>query len=411
MSTKGTKPGKDTPKPNKACGKSQWISTENQNRACILLSVVILASIAPLMGVLIGTAEFVNKLYLKLPIAYMNSKINHIAKLVGDKVLKDKRNYEYLPLMVLHGIWPLAIFLWAVSRYRANGLELWVVFVYHMLRIGPRFRFFAWFHVMAHKEGHDHRGFFNAPWTFLNYRWVSWYCSIFYGAVPNSYAIGHNKIHHRFLNGLEDVHTCYDLDRSKPISFLIYLPRFGSYWAGISVLWYMLKNKEWVYAGRMAAGMVYYAFIIYNAWRLAWDFTLVILVFPFLESIVFFGAISYLWHSFLDADQPENEYINSITILEGHDNIFNEDYHVAHHHAHTMHWTEYPKHFEKNKDDFKKYNATIFRDCEEGLLLYWLFSEKWDVMADHWVDLNDKLNHEQKKALILKRLRATIPEQ
>jgi hypothetical protein len=71
---------------------------------------------------------------------------------------------------------------------------------------------------------------------------------------------------------------------------------------------------------------------------------------------------------------------------------------------------EYPAHFEKNKADFIRYKATIFRDCEEGLLLYWLFTEQFDIMASKWVDLEDKMTHDEKKALMLKRLRATLKE-
>lgn len=388
-----------------------YLNKDVYNTLMIVLSCSILACIAPLMGLLIASSETLNYFTKKIPNGFFVNIVDSISKSIGNKVLKDKRNFQYIPLMVLLGVWPLAIFLWAVSRYRANGLELWVVFVYHLLRIGPRFRLFAWFHVMAHKEGHDHAGFFLPPFSFLNHRWVTFYCSLFYGAVPNSYRIGHNKIHHRFLNGLEDVHTCYDLDRTEPSSFLIYLPRFGAYWSGISVLWYFLKTKEYKHAWSMAVGMMYYVVIISIAWRLSWEFTLAILIFPHLESIVFFGAISYLWHAFLEADDPNNEYVNSVTILEGHDNIFNEDFHVAHHHAQTMHWTEYPVHFEKNKDKFTKYKATIFRDCEEGLLLYWLFSKKFDIMADHWVDLEGKLNHAQKKELMLRRLRSTLKEE
>jgi len=261
---------------------------------------------------------------------------------------------------------------------------------------------------MAHKEGHDHKGFFLPPFTFLNHNWVSWYSAIFYGAVPTSYSIGHNKIHHKHNNQLDDVHTCYDLDRSEPFSFLIYLPRFAAYWSGVSVVWYFVKTKEWRMAFKMLSGILYYYCIIAVAWWFAWDFALAIIVFPHCESIVFFGAISYLWHSFLDPNDTDNEYVNSMTILDGHDNIFNEDFHVAHHRSNKIHWTDYPKHFEDNKSEFIKYSATIFRDCEEGLLLYWLFSQKFDIMADHWVDLEGKLNHQQKKDLILSRLRATI---
>lgn len=41
-------------------------------------------------------------------------------------------------------------------------------------------------------------------------------------------------------------------------------------------------------------------------------------------------------------------------------------------------------------------------------MLYWLFSAKWDDLAEHMVDLSGKLNHEEKKALMLERLRVRL---
>ena len=37
--------------------------------------------------------------------------------------------------------------------------------------------------------------------------------------------------------------------------------------------------------------------------------------------------------------------LNSMTILRGHDNIWNEDYHVVHHHETYVHWSEMPQSF------------------------------------------------------------------
>jgi len=290
------------------------------------------------------------------------------------------------------------IFSWALWRYTQYGLEIWVVFFYHFLRIGPRFRNFAYYHVMAHKEGHDHKGFFKGSFSALNYLYFQWYVGIFYGEVPNTYAVGHNKIHHRYNNELEDVHTCYDLDRTQVWSFLLYLPRFGAYWSGLSVFWHFMAKKEFKFAGRMLAGMVYYYTLLLVSTYIAWDFALCFLVFPLMESIVFFGAISYLWHSFLNGDDEECEYVNSVTIVDGFDNIFNEYFHVVHHNANqNIHWTEYPAHYQQHIEEYKKHQATIFTKCEEGLMLYWLWSGQWDVLADHFVDLNEKMTHDEKE--------------
>lgn len=57
---------------------------------------------------------------------------------------------------------------------------------------------------------------------------------------------------------------------------------------------------------------------------------------------------------------PSNHYVNSVTILDGHDNIWNEDYHVVHH-VSQCHWTENPAHYERNKAKYAEHKATIFQ--------------------------------------------------
>merc|ERR1711971_1112231 len=195
-------------------------------------------------------------------------------------------------------------------------------------------------------------------------------------------------------------------DRSVFSSFVLYLPRFFLYWTGISPLLLFLKRGEYGQARDMAYGMFYYysmgvLLCLCTDWKFAAGYWL----YPFLESLSLLGMIAYIWHAFVDASDPNNQYINSITILDGGDNVWNEDYHVVHHHAPHVHWTDAPAHFESNKDKYAEVTATIFRDCEEGLIIQWMFSGDWDALAEHFVDLNGTLSHEEKKELILRRLR------
>ena len=113
-------------------------------------------------------------------------------------------------------------------------------------------------------------------------------------------------------------------------------------------------------------------------------------------------------HQTCDPKDVNNPYVDSVTIVGGKDNIFNEDYHVVHHTKPMAHWTEYPDLYKDSIEEYRKYNATIFTDCEEGQMIYWLFSENWDEMAAHMVDLNGKMTHEEKKALCLERLRSRM---
>merc|ERR1719188_1998453 len=85
-------------------------------------------------------------------------------------------------------------------------------------------------------------------------------------------------------------------------------------------------------------------------------------VFPHAEACTLLCAISYLWHAFVEASDPGNQYVNSVTILDGQDNVWNEDYHVIHHYFPNVHWSEAPKHFEATRDSYAAMTATIFRD-------------------------------------------------
>eukprot|EP00692_Jakoba_bahamiensis_P001163 EC684886.1.p2 GENE.EC684886.1~~EC684886.1.p2 ORF type:complete len:165 (+),score=53.15 EC684886.1:3-497(+) len=153
--------------------------------------------------------------------------------------------------------------------------------------------------------------------------------------------------------------------------------------------------------------LVYYAVIGAASY---WDFLFgfAYLIAPHLEDVVFFGGISYMWHCYVEPSDPLNQYINSVTILDGHDNIWNEDYHVVHHDSPATHWTEVVKHYDTHKDEYVKHRATVFRDCEEGQMLYWMLSRQWDELAKHFVDMKGELDHEGKKELILRRLRYKV---
>jgi len=167
-----------------------------------------------------------------------------------------------------------------------------------------------------------------------------------------------------------------------------------------------LKRKEYGFALELAKGMLYYygvgALLCYYV---GFTFACAYWLYPSLESITFLGMIAYIWHAFVEPEDTQNQYINSVTILNGGDNIFNEDFHVVHHHHPHVHWTDAPEYYEKNIHKYAACTATIFKDCEEGMMIYWMFSGLWDEMATHFVDLSGKLSHEDKKALILRRLR------
>eukprot|EP00929_Paragymnodinium_shiwhaense_P006727 TRINITY_DN1106_c0_g1_i3.p1 TRINITY_DN1106_c0_g1~~TRINITY_DN1106_c0_g1_i3.p1 ORF type:complete len:285 (-),score=49.25 TRINITY_DN1106_c0_g1_i3:531-1385(-) len=222
------------------------------------------------------------------------------------------------------------------------------------------------------------------------------------------YSIAHNKIHHRWHNDVDDIHTNLDLDRTEFRTFVEFMPRFALYWTGVGPVALFAKRREWAYMQQMLSGMLAYYGVA--ALLFLWNpiFCICYWLYPHCEACVGLGAIAYLWHAFVDEEDPGNQFVNSVTILDGHDNVFNEDYHVVHHHFPGVHWTEVPAQFEKDKEKYAACTATIFRDTEQGMLLKMLFSKDFDGMARHFVDLNGKLSHEEIKALLIRRLKVRV---
>lgn len=295
--------------------------------------------------------------------------IRSVSRPLGRWMLQDPRNHAYLPWFALLSFVPM-LFFWAMWRYHHYGFEFSTLVIYHVLRGGPRFRFFGHAHTLVHKEGHAHTGHFLKNFWILNYL-CEWWIGPFYGVVP----------------------------------FFIYVPRFSLYWTGVSPVALLAKRNEWRLVRQLLYGMMTYygVTLILFMWNPV--FCMVYWIFTHLEGMILLCAISYLWHAFVEESDPGNQYVNSVTILDGHDNTFNEDYHVVHHHSPSTHWTDAHKHFEANKHKYAEVNATIFRDTEEGALLQMLFENDWDGMAKRFVDLNGKLTHEEKKALLVKRLK------
>ena len=267
------------------------------------LSAALILSVVPLM-------EILKAIWTHRKFAWMRETlpdlVRALSRPLGRLVLKDPRNHSYLPWMVCIGSLIPCMFFWAMRRHATHGLELSSLIIYHFVRLGPRFRFFAHIHTLVHKEGHDHKGFFKNSFRIFN-GFMEWWIGPFYGVVPNNYGVAHMKIHHRWHNDVDDVHTNLDLDRTRLSSFLIYTPRFTLYFTGLSPIALFVKRREWGLLLKLVYGMLAYYGL--TAALFAWDpiFCLAYWVFPHMEAIVLLCAISYLWHAFVEVSDPGNQ--------------------------------------------------------------------------------------------------------
>merc|ERR1711974_336098 len=114
-------------------------------------------------------------------------------------------------------------------------------------------------------------------------------------------------------------------------------------------------------------------------------------IYAFFEGHILISAISYTWHAFIDPDDVENEYINSVTILEGQYNILNQDYHVFHHKYPGRNWWDAPASFQRCLPLYKKYKGSLFTNTQTFELFFIIILADYDAMAERFVDLEGKM--------------------
>jgi len=346
------------------------------------------------------------------PAKWIRSKADALTLWLARRTMKDERDRPYLYSYIGIGLFAPLLFLGSyylqVEYLDANatwGWKNWAAALgYNVLNYGPYFVFFSQVATMIHKEGHMPKGVFKEPFRMLN-NFHGHVLSLLYGHVPQGYPMGHMRIHHKHDNAAEDVTSTIYYDRSQAARFLIYLFEFALFWTGISVARYHYRKGRKKEFWKMLAGMgVFYGFMAVVMSLNFW-FGVAYLLIPHLSCILLLAAINYTWHAWTDPAEPKNIYKNSVTVLNGHYNVYNEDYHVEHHKRPQTHWTEYPKNYQRHLEEYRTNRAIVFQDTQAFELFFLILFNDLEKMADKFVDLNGDMSREEVIALLRHRLR------
>jgi len=356
------------------------------------LSGVLLGTVAPFVNR--ATAPFNRRFFKKAEDAYMANAI------------------------ILFGIFLPALFFWLARDHlqrkeRGLGVNLWYFWAYHVLRIGPYFMNFAYVYTLCHKEGHSKLGLYAKGYNTGPLRHVfNWWIGLFYGVMPASFAIGHSLNHHRYNNGPGDVVSTSDKPRDSWKAFLCYMPRWLLYSSNLATYIQFMREKNPKVANKTLVGSAYYVcWIALIAQLVDPAFALAFLGYPFFENVLLLSCVNWSWHAFLDPDDPSDEYVQSITILDGSINVLNEDYHVVHHQYPGAHWTEHPALVEKHWAEYENKRGSVFRGTHAFEVFAMVLIGDYDMLASKFVDTLAKakgvpeLTHDEKKTLLMQRVR------
>jgi len=333
----------------------------------------------------------------------------------NERFVKKREDAYMVNTMLLYGVLiPSLFFACAWRVHQVRSVELWLVYVYHVLRIGPFFMNFAFVYALCHKEGHARVGLFAAPYNnFTIFRcWFNWWAGMFYGVLPASFAYGHTINHHKYNNGPLDVVTTADKPRDSLVNFIAFLPRWFLYACNFSCIIQFASEGNFNVVFKVIWGTVYFL-IWLGIWAhyLGWYFAMAYLVFPFLEAGILLAAVNWSWHSMIDPEDPENEFVQALTLLDGPVNVLNEDAHVVHHQYPGAHWTDHPGLVEKHWQSYDGFRGSVFRHTHTFEVFGMSIARDYDKLAEKFVDLygertGNPLSFEQRKDLIKARLRA-----
>lgn len=311
------------------------------------------------------------------------------------------------------------VFYWQIAF---GVLPWWLIAVYYFCWVGFGGRSMGIAYSFAHREGHAAGEGLYRPWIrkstgniFGN--WVG----NFYGNVPYNFSTAHILLHHRLNGGKGDVIYMWDLDRTRFSDVLLYVWRIFVYMTGWSSLNVFAKQRHIPVMERayrqLRKGMIIYWLILPLAITVVLGVSgsspaaigvfLFFIYFQALIAMAFFLAfINIGQHGFVecDADGKFISHVCSSTILDGKDDVFGENDHMAHHYFGQVSHDLLAEHQTSQRPLWGRHHASVFEKIsimELGISI--VFKQFNKLARQHYVDFSGNLNTQQIAELLERR--------
>ncbi len=276
----------------------------------------------------------------------------------------------------------LYCFFGALFVYMLPSPWQWVAGVFYVTTLFTRYmgRYVLMLHCVSHR-----------PLFKKQHALLPWFIPAvlgpFFGQPPQSYYAHHIGMHHGEENLLGDLSTTLCYRRDSFTDWLHYWARF--FVSGQVHLHNYFKHtgkkrmlrRFWMSEGSWLAGVIALSFV-------NWQATFIVFVIPLLLIRVLMMSGNWSQHAFIDVDDPDNPYLSSSTLINHRYNVncFNDGYHVVHHIAPMLHWSEMPGHFEEDFANYAKNDAIVFDGLGNNQTVWWcLMTKNYGKLADHLV--------------------------
>jgi len=318
---------------------------------------------------------------------------------------------DYFVQAVMAGISSLGM-LSLVSYWQiTNGsLPLWLIMAYNFAWVGFGGRTMGAAYTYSHQEGHRRGGGMYRPWIAksIGNVWENW-MGLMFGNVPYNFSTSHVFLHHRLNAGKGDPFYMWDVDRSSLSDFMLYAHRIFVYMTGFSSLKVFSEmaptnkmakeNRDMLMKGMVTFWIILPAMVFtslgYAGCSPASILSFYFFVFlqPLCCMSFFLALINVSFHGFIEFDETGRHIacVNSDTIIDGTEDSYGEDDHMAHHYYTSVSHRDLAAHQATQKEVWIKHHASVFNKISIMEVSIFMLFNLWDKLATHYVDYSGKM--------------------
>ena len=316
------------------------------------------------------------------------------------RLIRDPRDLPFARVQVLNSVVMLGLILWLYIDFNPWNALLFVG--WYGYQLGP-------YTLMLHNV--CHRKYFRSEYGWLDWPFIA-LLGMPFGHMPIAYFAHHVGMHHPENNLDDDLSSTMHLQRDSAWDFFYhYLGRFIVL-GGRDLAGYLReRNRDKIIRRWRTGTAVWFAVVIPLAF-VNWQATLLVFVFTLIVTRIAMMSGNWAQHAFVDASQPENCYVNSITCINSSYNrrCFNDGYHISHHWRASRHWTEHPQELSENLDKYAEADAILFRKLDFFLVWLMLMFKRYDRLADHYVVIDDRGRSKKEIVALLRERTRRIPQ-
>ncbi len=309
-------------------------------------------------------------------------------------LIRDERDVPFVRLMVQATlvVVPFAILLFFYFRWALALAYIAVNFLVFVDR----------YILMLHNT--SHRLLFRPRYHVLNL-YIPWVLGPFFGESPETYFAHHVGMHHPENNLPPDLSSTMRFERDNVWHFVRYFSRFF-FLVLFDLRRYLAFHSRKRLAKKCTFGELSFLALVFALMFVNAKATFVVFVIPFVFVRFMMMAGNWGQHAFIDATQPGNSYVNSITCINTRYNrrCFNDGYHIGHHVKATRHWTEMPGDFRANIARYAQEGSIVFEGIDFFQVWLFLMCKRYDTLAERYVAL-DGVNRTREEVVLLLRSR------